>query len=405
MSADTSSPVGSGAGVKLSFGANTIAFIASGLHHSLFITTTGTVYSCGLNNYGQLAQGTTTNLTTPTLTGLTNIKSCCCGLYYSMFLSSAASPNATYTFYGYNGNNECGGSSTQFNYYFTTGLTNGGYNTLITSGYNHSITNVLISGVRTHYTSGLNNYGQYGLGNTNVYSTATTFTNSVFSQLFSGENRNAGITNTGALYTWGRNIGTTPILTDTNVITVYQVTDIGIIYIKNNKYYVAYASDILAPYSPGPISNITAYNTLTNPLTIYSNICFLEGTLVKCDQGLIEIEKINPDLHTISKKKIVAITETYSTEKELVIIEKDSLRPNVPNQRTVITLEHKVFYKGKMTEASKITKKRQKYNGERLYNVLMEEHNKMSVNNMIVETLDPSNTIGKVFKGIREYRP
>jgi hypothetical protein len=32
------------------------------------------------------------------------------------------------------------------------------------------------------------------------------------------------------------------------------------------------------------------------------------------------------------------------------------------------------------------------------------EHNKMSVNNMIVETLDPENTIGKVFKGLREYK-
>jgi len=154
------------------------------------------------------------------------------------------------------------------------------------------------------------------------------------------------------------------------------------------------------PYNP-----YTIQSSVTNPLTIYSNICFLEGTQVKCDQGLIEIEKINPDLHTISKKKIVAITQTYSTEKELVVLEKDTLRPNVPNQRTVITLEHKVFYKGKMIEASKVTKKRQKYNGELLYNVLMEEHNKMSVNNMIVETLDPSNTIGKVFKGIREYRP
>jgi hypothetical protein len=147
-----------------------------------------------------------------------------------------------------------------------------------------------------------------------------------------------------------------------------------------------------------------AYNPYTNPLTIYSNICFLEGTPVKCDQGQIDIDKIDPQVHTISKKKIVAITETYSTEKELVILEKDSLRPNVPNKKTVITMEHKVFYKGKMTEASKVTKKRQKYNGEKLYNVLMEEHNKMSVNNMIVETLDPENTIGKVFKGLREYQ-
>jgi beta-xylosidase len=55
-----------------------------------------------------------------------------------------------------------------------------------------------------------------------------------------------------------------------------------------------------------------------------------------------------------------------------------------------------------MMEAYKVSKKRMNYNNEKLYNVLMEEHNKMNVNNMIVETLDPTNIIGKVFKGLRE---
>jgi len=91
VSTDTSSPVGSGAGVKLTFagiGKNTIIFIASGLHHSLFVTSAGAVYSCGLNNYGQLGQGNTTNLTAPTaISVLTNIKNCCCGLYTSYFLN------------------------------------------------------------------------------------------------------------------------------------------------------------------------------------------------------------------------------------------------------------------------------------------------------------------------------
>ena len=66
------------------------------------------------------------------------------------------------------------------------------------------------------------------------------------------------------------------------------------------------------------------------------------------------------------------------------------LSPSVNFYSSYVIKWNKVFYKGKMIEASKITKKRQKYNGELLYNVLMEEHNKMSVNNMIVETLDPS---------------
>jgi hypothetical protein len=218
--------------------------------------------------------------------------------------------------------------------------------------------------------------------------------------LIAGENRSAGLTSDGTLYAWGRTIGTTPLLTDINVSTIYLVTDIGIIYIKNSKYYVAYANDILAQYAYAPIPNITPSNV--NPLRIYSNICFLAGTPVKCDQGLIDIDEINPSIHTILGKKIVAITETHSTEKELVIIEKDSLRPNVPNKTTIVSMEHKIFYKGKMMEAYKVSKKRMKYNNEKLYNVLMEEHNKMNVNNMIVETLDPTNMIGKVFKGLRE---
>lgn len=409
VSATLTSPVGSGNGVKLTFagiGANTIVFIASGLYHSLFVTSSGAVYSCGLNNYGQLGQGNITNLTTPTVISvLSNISKCYCGLYSSYFLNTTG----TVIVSGYNFNNEFGnnykvlGTSTvqSFQLYFLTPVQYNGTNTLFSSGYNHSVTftttNILYSG-------GLNIYGQLGLSNTNIYITYQNLSNIKFSQLFAGENRSAGITSSGSLYTWGRNIGTAPVLTDINVTTVYQVSDIGIIYIKNSKYYVAYASDILASYVYAPIPNIIAYSASTNPLTIYSNICFLEGTPVKCDQGMIEIDKIDPDLHTISLKKIVAITETYSTEKELVLIEKDSLRPNVPNKNTVITMEHKVFYKGKMMEASKITKKRQKYNGEKLYNVLMEEHNKMSVNNMLVETLDPANTIGKVFKGLREYK-
>ena len=38
-----------------------------------------------------------------------------------------------------------------------------------------------------------------------------------------------------------------------------------------------------------------------------------------------------------------------------------------------------------------------KYNGEILYNILMEKHEKMNVNNMIVETLHPENKIAKLY--------
>jgi hypothetical protein len=39
-----------------------------------------------------------------------------------------------------------------------------------------------------------------------------------------------------------------------------------------------------------------------------------------------------------------------------------------------------------------------KYNGEVLYNVLLEQHDKMVVNNLICETLDPNNRISELYK-------
>jgi len=370
--------------------------VSAGLYHSLFLLSDGKVYATGLNNYGQLGLGDTTNRTTPTL-GLTNITACFCGLYSSYFLSNTGVVSVC----GYNFNSELGSGSdllsSTFNYFYKTPVQLKGTHTLLACGYYHSIKKLSDGTISV---AGSNTYGQLGLGNTSPYNGYQKLTCPDFTGLFAGENRSAGLTSDGTLYAWGRTIGTTPLLTDINVSSVYQVTDIGIIYIKNSRYYVAYANGLLAPYAYGPVPGITPSNI--NPLRIYSNICFLAGTPVKCDQGLIAIDKINPSIHTILGKKIVAITETHSTEKELVIIEKDSLRPNVPNQTTVITMEHKIFYKGKMTEAHKVSKKRMNYNNEKLYNVLMEEHNKMNVNNMIVETLDPTNMIGKVFKGLRE---
>jgi alpha-tubulin suppressor-like RCC1 family protein len=396
--------LGSGIGPVTGAGTHTLTVpytgltlsVFTGLYHSLFLLSDGKVYVTGLNNYGQLGLGNMTNLTSPTL-GLTNIATCCCGLYSSYFLSNTGVVSVC----GYNFNSELGSgsdlSSNTFSYFYKTPVQLKGIHTLLACGYYHSIKKLSDGTISA---AGSNTYGQLGLGNTSPYNGYQKLTCPNFTGLFAGENRSAGLTSDGTLYAWGRTIGTTPLLTDINVSSVYQVTDLGIIYIKNSKYYVAYANDILAQYAYGPIPGIMPLNV--NPLRIYSNICFLAGTPVKCDQGLIEIDKINPSVHTILGKKIVAITETHSTEKELVIIEKDSLRPNVPNQTTVVSMEHKIFYKGKMMEAYKVSKKRMNYNNEKLYNVLMEEHNKMNVNNMIVETLEPTNMIGKVFKGLRE---
>ena len=133
-------------------------------------------------------------------------------------------------------------------------------------------------------------------------------------------------------------------------------------------------------------------------------ICFPKGTPVRTDQGEVVIEKLNPDKHTIRGKEIVAITQTRPLFKEIVSIEKNALANNVPCQTTEISGQHKVYYKGAMVKACELVEKCEgvskiPYNGEPLYNVLLKKHDKMMVNNLICETLDPKNIMSKICGG------
>jgi len=136
-------------------------------------------------------------------------------------------------------------------------------------------------------------------------------------------------------------------------------------------------------------------------MNLISNVCFPAKTPIVTNQGIIHIDKINPAIHTIRNKKIVAITKTVSQDKYLICFEKDALGTNMPSQKTIITQNHEILYKGRMTKAKDFLQnfenvKKVKYSGEVLYNVLMEEHNKMVVNNLICETLHPENGVAKL---------
>lgn len=137
---------------------------------------------------------------------------------------------------------------------------------------------------------------------------------------------------------------------------------------------------------------------------VINPICFPAGTPVQTDQGTTAIEKINCKKHTIKGKKIVAITKTVTMEDTVICIEKDSLGQNIPSQQTIISRNHKLLYNKEMIKAKNLIGKvegvyNKKYNGEVLYNVLLERHNTMMVNNLVVETLDPKNIIAKLYNG------
>jgi len=132
-------------------------------------------------------------------------------------------------------------------------------------------------------------------------------------------------------------------------------------------------------------------------------ICFPAGTPVTTDQGNIPIEKLKSHIHTIRGKSIVAITQTRLLNKHIVSIEKDALAKNVPSQTTHISNNHKVFFEGKMVKARDLVDVCEhvhfiSYNGETLYNVLLKKDGMMMINNLICETLSPTNVIAMILK-------
>ena len=137
--------------------------------------------------------------------------------------------------------------------------------------------------------------------------------------------------------------------------------------------------------------------------TVTSQICFLAGTPVLTDQGEIPIEKINSSIHSIYGRPIRAITQTITTDPCLVCFESNSLGMNIPSEKTIMSLEHKILYNNQLISARNFINENEgiytvPYKKEILYNVLMDNYERIKVNNLICETLHPKNKVAKLYK-------
>jgi uncharacterized delta-60 repeat protein len=171
--------------------------------------------------------------------------------------------------------------------------------------------------------------------------------------------------------------------------TAVNIEDSG-----SNRYFILARYFGFPPFPPPPVPIVP--------------ICFPAGTPVTTDQGEINIELIDPDVHTIFNKKIIAITETIMLDNNIVCFEKNSLGYNIPNKKTYISNYHGIIHNNKLIQANKFIGRipgvyYKKYNNEILYNILMEKHYIIKINNMKVETLNPINFVAQLY--IKNYTP
>jgi hypothetical protein len=208
---------------------------------------------------------------------------------------------------------------------------------------------------------------------------------------------------------------------NTFVVVGYNTTTVG------NKYtpQIGYSTDAGRTWYKSKTNSVfsseingVAYSILLpvgstprprpTPTPPISNICFPAGTPIKTDQGIISIELINKEKHTIQNKPIKHVSQTKTLDKYLICFQPHSLGFNQPFEQTIMTKDHKICYKGEMVPAyrflnmSKHVNKVQ-YNGELLYNILLDEHDLMEVNNLRCETLSPDNIIAQLYNN--KYSP
>jgi hypothetical protein len=129
-----------------------------------------------------------------------------------------------------------------------------------------------------------------------------------------------------------------------------------------------------------------------------SDICFVAGTLVKTDQGIVPIQTLGRK-HTLRGQPI-QLTKTMHYDPYIVKIHAYAFS-DTPTQDTYMSMNHRIYFNRMRVKAKDLvngdTVTLVPYNGQPLYNVLVKSHTSMEVHGMIVETLDPTSTIALLY--------
>jgi len=136
--------------------------------------------------------------------------------------------------------------------------------------------------------------------------------------------------------------------------------------------------------------------TLNNDILVTTviEICFPGNTPITTDQGEIAIRELIAGKHTIDGKTIKYITKVTNSKSTLTCIRRNAIEEGIPSRKTLITNDHRVMFEGEMVKAEELVEIvdgafKVRYNGEPVYNVVMEKQYTMMVNGLRCETVNP----------------
>jgi hypothetical protein len=126
-------------------------------------------------------------------------------------------------------------------------------------------------------------------------------------------------------------------------------------------------------------------------------------TRIVTDQGIIPIQHIDVECHTINNKKITALIQSSIRDKFLVCFQKHSLGRNYPNGNTLMTGENKIEFRGMFIKSCKFVGLFPNvtyvmYNGDTIYNIVISDYYKIIANNLVCETIQSNNPIDKLYE-------
>ena len=128
--------------------------------------------------------------------------------------------------------------------------------------------------------------------------------------------------------------------------------------------------------------------------------------MIQTDTGLKKIQDITTK-DTIDNIHVIGITKTINNNiNHLIQIKKNAFRKNVPSKDIVVSRSHKITINGAIKKAHELLNMNNSkigkipYNGEVLYNILLETYRFIKVQNVYVETLHPNNKIAKLHKDV-----